>query len=237
MENILIGLGVLLAIFGPLLLIPIIWVIYRLVTRPLLGRLFPPQTSSRKIAQGAIMSAIFLITGALAHSYIPGKYEYDAFCGKYAEPRILETVNTEGFYRNRVYNYDARKYLEEGGFMFVEGPFPAQPERFRRYSMNAEGEFIEREIDAPTARYGVRDELWETDSGVIFSVKTVYDMSSNRELARAARLTYSGGYLSILLGSYATTSCPDIRTEQGSNNFRIYYDLEKVVLNSQVDLN
>ena len=56
-------------------------------------------------------------------------------------------------------------------------------------------------------------------------------MTSDRELARAANITYLGGPLSILLGSYATTSCPDILTEQGSKDFSTYYVLEKVILN------
>ena len=231
MEDFGFGLSVLLAICGPLLLIPITWLVYRLVTQPLLRRRAASRPTPGKVAPAALFCAVLLVAVILILSYLPGKLEYNDLCSEYAEPRILDTVTVDGFYRSRVYNYEARKFLEKGGFKFVEGPLPSQPERFRRYSKSTQGEFIEEEISAPTSQYGVRDELRETDAGVILSIKTVYEMTSDRELARAANITYLGGPLLILLGSYTTTSCPDILTEQGSKDFSTYYDLEKVVLN------
>jgi len=238
MGNFLIGFGVFLAIFGPLLLIPLTWLTYRLVTRPLLTRYTASHRVNNKMVPTALLCAVLLVASTLAISYIPGKLEYRNLCVEYAEPRILEKLTVDGFYRSRVYNYEARELLEKGGFKYVEGPYPSQPERFRRYSKSPQGEFTEIEIQAPISQYGVRDELWETDSGVIVSVKTVYEAANNRELARAANITYQGGPLWILLGSYATSSCPDILTEEGAKDFRTYYDIERIVLNNDAaDLN
>jgi hypothetical protein len=230
MESFLIGLGVFLASFGPLLLIPTIWLFYRLVTRPLLRRRATSKPPPRKVDLAALICATLLVAAILTLSYLPGALEYENLCDEYAQPRLQETVTVEGFYRSRVYNYEARRLLEKGGFKYVEGPYPSQTERFRRYSNSPAGRFSEVEIFAPISQYGVRDELWETDSGVIVSVKTIYEMAGERELARAAQVTYTGGPLSILLGSYAIKSCPSILTEQGSKDFQTYYDLEKVVL-------
>ena len=235
MESFLFGLGVLLAICGPLLLIPITWLVYRLVTRPLLQRLTPARLTSIKVAPTAFFCAALFVSVILAVSYLPGKLEYDDLCGQYSEPRILKTVTVDGFYRSRVYNYEAREFIEKGGFSFVEGPYPGQPERFRRFSMSPQGKITEVEIPAPTSQIEVRDELWETTSGVIVSVKTVYQRSSETELARAANITYQGGPLWFLLGSYARASCPDVLNEQGSEYFMTYYNLEKIVLNNQAE--
>jgi hypothetical protein len=147
----------------------------------------------------------------------------------------MKKVTADGFYRSRVYSYEAREFIEKGGFKYVEGPYPGQTERFRRFSKFPQGELTELEISVPTSQYGVRDELWETSSGVIVSVKTVYESASKSELARAANITYQGGPLWVLLGSYATTSCPDILSEQGSEDFMTYHNLEKIVLNHQAE--
>lgn len=234
MADALIGIGVLLAILGPLLLLPITWVIYRLVTRPLLRR-NAPQLPLRTMDQSAFLCATVLVLIVLVGSYLPGKIEYNSLCDEYGQPRIMKRVTADGFYRSRVYIYEAREFIEKGGFKYVEGPYPGQRERFRRYSISSQGQINEVEIAAPTSAYGVRDELWETGSGVIVSVKTVYEKASESELARAANITYRGGPLWFLMGSYATTSCPDILTEQGSEDFTTYYNLEKIVLNDQAE--
>jgi hypothetical protein len=235
MENFLIGVGVFLATFGPLLLIPITWIIYRLVMRPLLRRQVVSQPCSHKVDLRAFLYAALLVAVILAFSYMPGKIEYNSLCDEYAQPIIEEKVTVDGFYRSRLYHYEAREFIEKGGFKFVEGPSPSQPKRYRRYSYTAEGEYAEEEIASPISQYGVRDDFWETGSGVIVSHKTVYERTSQRELARAANITYQGGPLWILLGSYATASCPDILSEQGSEDFMTYYNLETIVLNNQAE--
>ena len=133
----------------------------------LLRRLTPSQLTPNKVAPTAFFCAALFVAVILAVPYLPGKLEYDDLCGEYSEPRILETVKVDGFYRSRVYSYEARKFFGKDGFRFVEGPYPGQPERFRRFSISPHGKVIEVEIPAPTSQIEVRDELWETTSGVI----------------------------------------------------------------------
>ena len=54
--------------------------------------------------------------------------------------------------------------------------------------------------------------------------------SNERELARAGQVVYLGGPLSLLLGAYAMSTCPDVMTPEGATNFEIYYVLDKYVL-------
>ena len=54
-----------------------------------------------------------------------------------------------------------------------------------------------------------------------------------RELARAGQVVYLGGPLSLLLGAYAMSTCPDVMTPEGATNFEIYYVLEG---NGQIEL-
>lgn len=234
MSDALIGIGVLLAILGPLLLIPLTWVLYRLVTRPLLRHVaaHPP---ARKIDLSAFLCAALLVLVVLVGSYLPGKTEFNSLCDEYAQPRIIKKVTVDGFYRSRVYSYEAREFIEKDGFQYVEGPYPGQTEKFRRYSISAQGEIHNVDIATPTSQYGVSDKHWETGSGVIVSLKTIYERATESELARAANITYQGGPLWVFMGSYATSSCPDILSEEGSEDFRTYYDLEKIVLNHQAE--
>jgi hypothetical protein len=78
--------------------------------------------------------------------------------------------------------------------------------------------------------YALRETLETARSGTTIMERTVYEIHSQAELARAASLTYMGGPLSIFLGVYGMASCPDIRSPEGSEHFRQFYDLAIVVL-------
>ena len=230
MGDALIGAGILLAILGPLLLIPVIWIIYRLFTKKVIHRFFnnkfsPPVNDLIAIAVTTIF--IFIVLGV---SYLPGKNEFDKLCTRYSTPSIDMRVNTDSFFRTRLYPYEAKQFLGDDGFKFVEGPHMYKKGRYIKYTLSGEGEIIEQEIDEPASEYGVRDDLKLLASGINLSQKTAYEMKSGKEFAQASTVLYSGGPLSIFMGIYAMSNCPDIRSEKGSQDFDTFYNFEKQVL-------
>lgn len=230
MESFAFGLGFLLAIFGPLLLIPITWGVHRWITKALVlpwlaarfGKLMPP------------LFGVTLSVGAvgltLALSYFPGKFEFNGLCTRYSKPQVQKRVMVDGFYRTRLYPYEAARFLREEGFAFVEAPHMYKKNIYVRYSMLADGKVREQETTELVSQYGVREDFSQPSYGILMNQKTVYQIASSRQFANAAGVTYTGGPLSLLLGTYALSSCPDIRTPSGSEDFKTYYHLEKAVL-------
>ncbi|MEJ2133147.1 MAG: hypothetical protein P8Y95_16325 [Gammaproteobacteria bacterium] len=219
MDDFLIGIGVLLAIIGPLLLIPVTWLLHRLIVRPIVKR-----------AKVSAVLSLFIVAVAVTLSYVPGKLEYDRLCTQYATPHVAQRVSVAGFYRTRLYPYEARPFLESGGFRFVEAPHMYEEGKYVRYSRAPDGTISEQVIPAITSAYAVSDALSQLSYGITLNEKRVFERATDRELARAAQVTYEGGPLSLLLGVYAMSSCPDVITPEGSKNFEIYYGLEQHVL-------
>ena len=230
MGDFLIGIGFLLAIIGPLLLLPVIWLLNRFV----IGRLV------RQPAALAI--SIGLVILAIAASYLPGRSEFNRLCSEHAKPNITENVHVEGFFRTKMFAYEAADYLIESDFGFVEAPDPYKEGATLRYTRGQDAEsptdrVQQDDIPAPTSRFGVRKTFSQPSGSITFTEKRIYEISSGRELARAAHITYRGGPLSIFMAGYGSSSCPDIRNEDGSEKFRTFYNLESIVLRSKGDRN
>jgi hypothetical protein len=212
MEDLGFGIGVLLAVLGPLLILPIVWIVYRFVARPILVFLFRSRISEEGLRWASLVTAVLLVTAALAVSYIPGKWEFDRICSEHATPRIADRVEVEGFFRTRLFAYEAHRFLES--FSFVEAPDPYQEQLTLRYLRGGD-QVRSVEVTARKSRYGVHHRFTEMPFGITMSAKEIYELSTSRELARAAHVHDDGGPLSLLLGVYGMSSCPDIRSEEG----------------------
>ncbi len=222
MSDFILGIGMLLVIFGPLLLIPLTWALYRFVFR----RWFASRWTALAVAAG-------FVAAALALSYLPGKRAFDDHCQDHGPPQVAQQVRVEGFYRDELFAYEAANYVTQDGFRFVEAPDPYEEGVLLRYTMGANGQVRQEEIAELSSVYGVRKSFSELDHGISLTEKTVYEIATRRQLANAVESVYHGGPLSLLLGSAGSASCPDIRNPKGSREFRIFYDLEKIVLQSQ----
>ncbi len=222
MEDALIGLGMLLAVAGPLLLIPVVWVLYRVIFRPLFGS---------KIQ--ALTLAAALVGVALAVSYFPGKRAFDAQCAEHARPVVSEQVQAKGFFRTSMFPFEAVLYLTQDGYEFVEAPHPYQDGVMIRYTLAQNGEVRQEVVTGLRSEYGVRKSYGLLAGGVSQTEKVVFELATGRELGRAEELTYQGGPLAIFLGTLGMDSCPEIRTPDGSKQFQIFYDLEAYVLQAK----
>lgn len=233
MESLFLGAGFLLAIFGPLLLLPAAWLLQRLL-RPLVRRLVPPTTAAVTLRALGWGAAVLLLGGALAGTYYPGHAEYERLCLRYAIPQIAERVEVEGFYRERLFPYESHRLFEQG-FAFLETEDPQRPRerRLLRYRRDADGNPAADTVAEFVSRYGVSQTLVHEAHGIVRTEKRVFERADGRLLARAGEVRYDGGPLALFLGAYAITSCPDIRTPEGSREFMTFYDLEAIVLGGQ----
>ena len=222
MGDALIGLGVLLAVLGPILLLPVVWALYRFV----FSRFFEARW------QAVALSSV-LVVGALAATYIPGKRAFEDRCAAQGRPSIARRVQVEGFYRTALFPYEAVDYLTQGGFQFVEAPDPYKEDVLLRYTLGSNGQVKHEETSQLQSIFGVRKAYALLDDGVSMSEKRIYELATDIELAHAAEYVYHGGPFAIFLGTLGMSSCPDILTEQGSKDFKIFYDLEKIVLQGQ----
>ncbi len=225
-----IGLGMLLAVFGPLLLLPVTWAVYRWVARPALRSLRGGGATGGGDRGLAAAISVLLVAGVVAGSWFPGHLEFRRQCALHATPVIHEVTRVDGFHRSRLYPHEARRFLDDFGFAYVEAPHLHRAGVTLRYSRTPQGEFTEQEVPAPRGGYAVTETLSRPGHGVQIIGKRVHTLPGDRELARAAVVVFEGGPLAIFLGAYAMESCPDIRSAEGSRDFRTYYDLERVVL-------
>jgi hypothetical protein len=225
-----IGLGVLLAIFGPVLLIPLIWIIYRIGTKRLARRIVGSEAPATKARLLGLCSAAAVVGGVLAASYIPGKISFERLCDEEGVPVIHRRTRTDGYFRTSIFPYEAQSILAQGPFRFVEGPDPYKQGSYVSYESDPDGPVQERDVDAPTADYEVEKEFEQAAWGILVTRKTIRDRRSGEELAKAANITYQGGPLSLFFGTHAMDSCPDVRSPDGSTNFETFYNLERIVL-------
>ncbi len=233
MGDFLLGIGFLLAILGPLLLVPVTWLLYRFVAWPAVRRAAPPAYSPGRARLLALALSIVVVAAALVLSYLPGRWEYDQLCSQHATPVISGQVETDGFYRTGLYPYEARKYLVEGPFAYVEAPDMYKKGVYLRYSKANDGEIHSEPVPRISSAYGVRETFSQLPGSITMTEKVVYEIETDRELARAASIVYQGGPLSLFLGAYGMSSCPDILSEEGSRHFRTFYELESIVLRAE----
>ncbi len=233
LESIAFGLGVLLAILGPLLLLPVAWLLQRLL-RPLVRRLAPGHLASGAVGSLGWLTAAGLIAATLVATWYPGHAEFERLCVRYAIPQIAERVTVEGFYRERLFPYETHRLFEDG-FSYLETVDPQYPNETRqlRYRPGPDSAAVAEPVEAFTSRYGVEQTLVHEAYGILRSEKRIRERADGRLLARAGQVTYQGGPLALFLGAYAVESCPDIREAQGSRAFKIFYDLEAIVLGGQ----
>ena len=219
MGDFFIGIGVLLAIIGPLLLIPITWLLHRFILKPLV-----------KQTQLSIALSLAIVAGAVLISYIPGKLEFDRLCAKHESPMIAERIKVDGFYRMRMHAYEASPFLKDAVFEYVEAADMYEEGKYFRYSLEGDGTINKDAIPAVISTHEVIDTFSQLSYGIMLSEKRVFERAGKRELARAGQVLYQGGPLSLLFGASAMSSCPDVMTPEGATNFEIYYDLEHYVL-------
>lgn len=222
-------LGFALAIGGPLMAVALAWSLSRWVIGPHMGRTRPGYPQYQPLLVSCALVAVVLLL-----SWIPGKMEYGRLCASESVPSVARTVRADGFFRDRMFSFEAEAYLRSAGFSWIESVDPYHPGRFVRYTLGNPGEVVEvATIPSPGAEYSVSLDVERLPWGAHATRKRVFSRVSGEEIARAAEIVYSGGPLSLFFGSWATESCPSVRDPVGREAFGLFYELEARVLGGQ----
>jgi hypothetical protein len=227
MADFWIGVGTVLALFGPLLLLPVVWVVYR-AARSIFRRSAPDSALSTQRGT-ALAVAVLLVASVLLASYLPGRMAFDRLCRQNAVPVLIDSVSVPGFYRTHLFPYEAHQYFSQG-FAFVEAPDPYTDSTVIRYSLDDDGSLIQETVSELESEFAVDEQFGTVKWGIMSRAKHVYHLESGRTLGIAHNMHYEGGPLSIFLGVYGMSSCPDPITVAGSNWFGTFYNLEKRLL-------
>jgi hypothetical protein len=224
------GIGILLAIFGPLLLIVPMVLVYRLLVRSNPATRFGWSKGIPRFAYAMTAAlSVLLVVGA---TYLPGKLEFNRLCESLAEPRLIERARADGFFLDdSTADSFGMRYLRDEGFAWFETRDIYKRDGYARY--RKAGEKIVREsVSELKAFYTVQSTFDAKNQGIGIDVNrmAIMERASGKLLAEAYSINYHGGPLGILLGVYGLSSCPSPITQQGSRQFNTYYHLARDTL-------
>ena len=231
-----------LIIFGPLLNIPIGYAIYALA-KPFTIKFACP-------ASAALLAPVIGLTAFHAVLILPGYLTFRSICAEHGTPVIRERVRVPSIYVDEIPGYQAYEYLRCGSDFCVENRTALQPPFHTIETSNSErrNEPI-RYVNDPNgkaraepipklsdgtydfqAKYGVRKKFVDygwTNRGF---ETTVYERATGRELGRARRVLFDGGYLQFLRFTYGSADCPSIESGQTDDDSLTSSNLPAIIL-------
>lgn len=222
------GLGILLGIFGPFLLIVPMAVMYWLFVRSNPAARFGWSRGTPRLAYA--MTAVLSVLLVVGTTYLPGKLEFNRLCESLAEPRPTERARADGFFLDdSTADSFGMRYLRDEGFAWFETRDIYKRDGYARYRKQGE-EVVREPVSELKALYTVQSTFEERSPGLQVNRVVVTERASGKLLAEAHSVTYHGGPLSLLLGLYGLSSCPSVHTQQGSRQFNAYYHLARDTL-------
>lgn len=195
--------GVYIVVFGWLLNIPLVFLIYFLIAKPAYKLIYKKHNKYIVF----ILSYVILFSVILI-SYIPGWIHYNKLCNEHATPVIGSINNVTYYYIDGVNPNspflelnDLKKQFKEGKIAFIEGPniyrtkhHPEEPP-YIRYYLSDKGKFEYTKINKLRSTYGYRF-IFNNDHGSRLYSKEVYHLKDNSIISKFTRIDYIGSYLS-----------------------------------------
>lgn len=220
--------GLLLALFGPLLLFLPLAVLYVLLGRAGLGARLGLSPANARLLHLSLAAAV--VFGTVLASYLPGRIAFERLCRELAEPRIYDRTRVEGFFLDdTTADSFGLRYVGEEGFAWFETHDIRKRGHFVRYRRSNGEVTIEPAIE-PKADHAVKSTTEVRADTLHVSRTAVIERASGRLLAEAYSVAYHGGPLGWVLGVYGLSHCPDPATAEGGRQFDRYYHLARDVL-------
>ena len=206
--------GIYIVIFGWLLNIPLLFLIYFLVAKPICKRVNGNCSRKKRL----LLSGTTLVAAILA-TYIPGWLHFNKLCSEHATPLIGSVKGVNHYYIQEVnpngpfLELDRiKKQFEDNRISFIEGPnifrTKHRPNKapYLRYHLTDEGKFEYHEIDKRESRFGFR-RRFNNEGGLYSHVDEVYRIKDNSIISQETELRYHGGYLSWLTFPFGIREC------------------------------
>ena len=213
------AIGLLWAALAPLSLV------LAVVLAVWLLRRFGPAGLSK--ARATIIAAL-IVLAPVAAIYAVDRSAFAKVCAAEAGAAIAEKASADGVLLNSpTANSFGMRYLQDEGFSWFEARDIYKRGHWVRYARDDKGAVVTTPVDAPTARYEVREDF-EQRPGIGVSKVDVVDRQTGKAIAHAASLTFDGGRLVWLLGAWGVASCPSAYSDP--EGFRAFYHLAKDTL-------
>lgn len=211
-------LGMLWAAFAPvLLLVPIVWLTVALRKREI------------RRAPAVAVAVVLVPVGAL---WLYGDTEFRSVCDDQGRPTISQRAFADGVLLNSgTSNSFGMRYLQDEGFSWFEARSIYKRDGWVRYSKDADGKISTVDIDAPTARFEVREVFSAPFDHTHLSQTQVIDRQTGTVLSQAGSANYDGGWSKLVLGAWGMRSCPSAMF--ASEDFGRYYHLARDTLRSK----
>ena len=219
-------LGVIWAVFAPLLLLLPIGVIYRLI-KPAVANI--ELTRRLPLWQGRLfrlgIAALMVLIPVRVVWYID-KAEFVALCKTEGAPVIRVKASTDGFFLDdSTANSFGQRYLQSEGFQWMEARSIYQRGEFTRYERSLDGTISQLAQKTKSARYEVVTEYLQPLAHTSLTVTRVIDTQApdgKQEMARSAMAHFNGGRMHAVLGAYGSASYPDLASNQATWNDAYY---------------
>ena len=208
-------IGVIWAAFAPLLLVPVILGVARLLRK---------RGSTRP---GMQAMALVLVPVAAVYAY--DRSQFAKLCRETGRPVVSARAVADGIYLNSsTANSFGARYLSEEGFSWLERRDIYVRNGFVRVTREPDGRMVETKIPAISARYEVAEIYDKHASAHGVSWIKVIDRETGAEMARAGDANFLGGKMSWVLGAYGSASCLSAMSDP--KGFRDYYHLARNTL-------
>jgi hypothetical protein len=206
--------GVLWAAFAPLLLVVAIAVLALMLRR--FG-----------VARAWVLAAALVLL-PVAALYGSDRREFSVLCDEIGLPVIHAKAKADGVLLvSGTSNSFGMRYLHDEGFAWIELRDIYRRDGWARAARDDKGDIALTPIDAPTARYEVR-ETHETRGPAGILRTQVIDRQTGVEMASGANANFDGGRTKWLLGAWGVAHCPSAATQPDS--FNAWYHLARNTL-------
>ena len=213
-------LGMVWAVFAPLLLVPPMLLAHRGL-RAWCG--------TRVRASGLRAAAVAVVLVPVAAVWAWQRSQFEAVCRHEGAAVVTAKARADGFLlESTTANSFGPRYLYDDGFQWFEARDVSRRDGWVRYERDAAGAIASRPIDTPTARYEVRETHGKPHSHTSLMVTRVSDRQTGAELSRAASAYFDGGSMMWALGAWGGTACPNAMWD--AEGFRRYYHLVRDTL-------
>ena len=205
MSELILTFGFFVVLAGFLLNIPLIAILYLIVSKPLFTRF-------RGSAKGAFPVTILTLMVVLIASYLPGAIKFEALCRNHGEPLIGKVPAADKYYVDEYYvwiHMKSEELLKSGQLVYVEGKNNRSRKLpYKRVSFDQNGQRVEEQVAELESEYGLRM-LHGKEFGIQHTTKEFFRLADDTVISSFTSFDYLGGPLAWLVQPWGSRSCPE----------------------------
>ena len=204
MSDLILSFGFFVVLAGFLLNIPLVLVLYLLISKPLFKKF-------RGSSKGAMPATLLVLAVVLMVSYLPGAIRFEATCKTQGKPLIGSVPAADKYYVDAVYVWihsKSEELLKSGRLVYIEGNNNRSGEfPYKRVSFDRSGKRFEEQAASLASEYGLRMRH-DKEAGIQSTTQEFYRIADDTVISRFTSFDYFGGPLAWLVQPWGSRSCP-----------------------------